>query len=208
MAEHALTIEPREPGRPGRDRAAGYVPGVVYGQGRESEAVRVAEKELREFLLAGGHHHVVTLREAGDGRTLAAVVKEIQHDPVRGRVLHVDFQAVSLHTRIRARVPLVVHGEAQVEKAGAVVQHQLRELEVECLPADLPEQIDVDVRRLAPGEAVHVRDLTPPPGVAILEDEDAVVASVVIPRAVEAALKAEEGTEGQEGAAAPGSGGA
>lgn len=206
MAEHALKVEPREPGRPGRERRAGYVPAVVYGRGRASEAIRVAEKDLREFLAAGGHHHVVTL--TAPGGSFAAVVKEIQHDPVRGRVLHVDFQAVSLDTRIRARVPVVIHGEAQVEKAGAVVQHQLHELEVECLPADLPEEIDVDVRALAPGEAVHVRDLTPPPGVEILEDEDAVVASVVIPRAVEAALKADVGEAGEEGQSQPGSGGA
>lgn len=208
MAEWALTIEPREPGRPRRDRAAGYVPAVVYGRGRESEAVRIAEKALRDFLAAGGHHHVVTLRRPGDGQALAAVVKEIQRDPVRGRVLHVDFQAVSQDTRIRARVPVVVHGEEQVEKAGAVVQHQLHELEIECLPADLPERIDVDVRGLAPGESVHVRDLVPPKGVEILEDEDAVVASVVIPRAVEAALKAEEGGAEAEAPASPDSGGA
>lgn len=193
MAEFSLTVEPRPAGRPRRDRAEGYVPGVVYGRGQEPESVRVREKDLREFLAAGGHRHVVQLTRAGSrAKPRAAVVKELQRDPVRGRVLHVDFLTVSLDTRIRARVPIVVHGEEQAKKTGGVVQHQMHEIEVECLPGDLPESISVDVSRLRPGDAVHVRDLRAPEGVTLMEDGDAMVASVVIPRAVEAARKAEE----------------
>lgn len=193
MAEFSLTVEPRPAGRPRRDRAEGFVPGVVYGQGQEPESVRVSERDLRDLLASGGHRHVVHLKKTGSrAKPRAAVIKEMQRDPLRGRVLHVDFLTVSLDTKIRAQVPILVHGEEQAKKTGGIVQHQMHEIEVECLPGNLPEAIVVDVADLRPGDAVHVRDLRAPEGVAFVEDAGALVVSVVIPRAVEAARKAEE----------------
>ncbi|MBE3589737.1 MAG: 50S ribosomal protein L25 [Firmicutes bacterium] len=194
MAELTLPIEPRVPGHPNRDRREGYVPAVVYAHGQPAEAVRVPEKRLREVFGAGGEHHVIRLVEEG-GPARAAIVKEVQRDPVHGKVLHVDFQAVSLTERIRAEVPVVVVGEEALEKAGWILQHQLHAVEVECLPGDLPDHIEVDVSGRHPGEAVHVRDMAVPPGVTVLEDEDAVVAAVLAPRTAE---EPEEGGEAPE----------
>lgn len=205
MAELTLPIEPRTPGHPNRDRREGYVPAVVYAHGQPAESIRVPEKRLREVFGTGGEHHVIRLvPEGGPART--AIVKEVQRDPVQGKVLHVDFQAVSLTEQIRAQVPVVIVGEEQIEKAGWIVQHQLHAFEVECLPADLPEAIQVDVSGHHPGEAVHVKDVAVPAGVTVLEDEDAVVVAVVAPRAAELPEEGEEAPaegEAEAGAGEP-----
>ena len=113
-----------------------------------------------------------------------ALIKAIQHDPVDGHVLHVDFHAIVLTERLRIRVPLILKGEAVgVKQEGGILEHFLREVEVECLPTEIPASVEFDVSRLSIGETVHVRDLAPPKHAKITSDPAGVIASVQMTKA-------------------------
>ncbi len=194
----SLAVEPRAPGHPRRDRAAGYVPAVMYGHGIAPRALRVESRELLALLARGGAHHLVQLAVGGDPERPTVVIKEVQHHPVTRAVVHVDFQAVSAQERIHADVPLHVVGEDQVAKAGGVLQVLLHAVRVSCLPADLPERIDVPVAGLATGQTLTVSALRVPDGVLVLNDGGEVVAHALAPRTA----AAEEGRPATPGATA------
>jgi large subunit ribosomal protein L25 len=184
--EFTLEAWPRQPGHPRRDRREGFVPAVVYGHGFAPRALRVQARALDALLVRGGAHHLVRIRIAGEAEPHTVVVKEVQRHPVTRRVEHVDFQAVAAGERIHAEVPLHLVGEAEVVRAGAVLQIGLHSVRVACLPQDLPERLDVPVAGLSPGQMLTVRDLRAPQGVHILNDPDEVVVHVLLPRAAAA----------------------
>lgn len=177
MEELTLEARQRDPGKPRRVRSAGFVPAVVYGRGRPPQSIEVEEHALQVVLDRAGRHHIV---HVGGQPTL---VQEVQRQPTTGRVLHVDFHAVSLQEAVHAEVPLRVAGEEKLHKAtGAIVQHQMAEVRVTCRPADLPDFVVVDVSGLGPGEQVTVAGLALPAGVEPLHDPGEVVLSVLAPR--------------------------
>ncbi len=191
----ALTAQRREPGtRKARPlRRAGLVPGVVYGRATEPIALSVASRELVRILHAkAGEHALITLRIAENGATGATraaawehpvLLHALQHDPVDGRILHVDFHAVSLTERIRIKVAVVLKGEpVGVKQEGGVLEHFLREVEVECLPTEIPQPFEIDVGQLTIGQTVHVSALAAPGNTRILSDPNGVIASVQKPR--------------------------
>lgn len=180
--EFSLEAGRREPGHPRRDRHAGYVPAVLYGHGLAPVSLRVAARSLGAVLGHGGAHHLLALSVAGEAAPRSVVVKEVQHHPVTRHVLHVDFQAVSASERLHAEVPLRVLGEDALTKAGAVLDVVLHQIRVTCLPADLPERVDIDVARLPVGAHLTVAQLPLPSGVTALADPDEVVLHVVAPR--------------------------
>lgn len=180
--EFALAAAPRTPGHPRRDRREGYVPAVVYGHGVPSRAVRVEARALDTLLHRGGAHHLVRLTLQGEPEPRTVVIKEIQRHPVTRQVRHVDFQAVAAHERIHAEVPLRLRGEEQVAKTGGLLQVLLHTLRVSCLPADLPDHIEVAVGDLTIGQTVTVGDLTVPAGVTLEHDPGEAVAHVLAPR--------------------------
>lgn len=180
--EFVLAAAPRVAGHPRRDRAAGYVPAVVYGHGVSARALRVEGKALLTLLASGGAHHLVRLGVDGEPEPFTVVIKEVQRHPVSRDVRHVDFQAVSAREAIHAEVPVRVVGEEQVQKAGAVLQVLLHALRASCLPADLPERIEARVVGLVAGQSLLVRDLDVPPGVTVLNDPDEAVVHVLAPR--------------------------
>lgn len=173
----------REPGRPRRVRAEGDVPAILYGRDVAPTPVRVSGTELARLAAAGHLHGLIDLVLEGEERPLAVLVREVQRDPVKGHILHVDFFRVALDEPIDVTVPIVVTGAEEVERRGGIIQHQLHELEVTCLPDRVPEAITVDVSRLGVGDALTVAEITPPPGVTITSDPDAVVLVVLEPRA-------------------------
>ena len=195
-SEFSLQAEPRVAGHASRARQSGFVPGVLYGRGVQPTALQVDGHALHLLLSRGGAHHLVHLRLPGDGGTHTVVLKEVQRHPVSRAVVHVDFQAVSAEQRIHAELPLRVRGEAEVARAGGVLEVILHQVRISCLPADLPDHCDVDVSALGPGRALQVRDLGLPPGVTVLEDPEEVVVHVSAARLAPA--------EGE--AAAPGGG--
>jgi large subunit ribosomal protein L25 len=173
------------------------VPAIVYKDGESGSSVKVGRKELLKALhTEAGLNAIITL-EIADGDavdTRTVIVKETQIDPLTDMVLHVDFHEISLEEKINVNIPVTVKGEAVgVTEEDGVFAQALWEIEVECLPTDIPEKIEVNVEALRIGDAIHVKDLSVPEGVVILEDEDQVVVSVHVPEAEETEEPLEEG---------------
>jgi large subunit ribosomal protein L25 len=203
MEEIFLEIQPREEiGRADVKvlRRKGFIPAVVYTQGQKTEPVKIVS---REFLRLLHEHHVgsvvVHLKakdEAEKAKERACLIKEIQYDHVKGDVIHVDFNQISLTKAIKVNVGVVAKAEAIGVKAdGGTLEHNLWELEIECLPTAIPKQIEVDVSALKIGDAIHVRDLQLPEGVKILNDPETIILSVAPPAKEEVPLAAVEGEE-------------
>lgn len=142
-------------------RRTGLLPGVIYGTGEAPIPVAVKVREMEAVLHTTGRNAILNLtlegEENGDRITL---MKEIQHHPMDGRLLHVDFQRISLTQKITFEVPLVAVGTpVGVRSEGGILEHVLHTIEVECLPTEVPEQIEVDVTDLGINKSLHVRDL-------------------------------------------------
>jgi len=182
-------------------RDAGFVPAVVYAGGKDSTPIKVSHSALVK--LVHQQHRiegvVINLKIKDDKKkSRPCLIKEIQYEPVRGGIVHVDFNEISLTKAIKVNVPVTAKGEAVgVKQEGGSLEHVLWEVEIECLPTSIPKEIEVDVTNLKMGEGVHIRDIVPPPGVKILNDQNAVVISVAAPMKVEAA-PVEEALEGAE----------
>ncbi len=170
-----------------RLRQAGGVPGVVYGKATAPMPISVNRRELLKFLHArGGERSLLTLRVAGEkdkGWEQPVLMTQVQHDPVNGEITHVDFHAIVLTEQIRVKVPIVLIGEPiGVKQDRGVMEHFLREIEVECLPTQIPKQVECAVERMKVGDTIHVKDLTPPSGAKIITDLESGVAAVIAPR--------------------------
>jgi large subunit ribosomal protein L25 len=188
-----------------RLRKQGLVPGVLYG--REAPiSICIEERELRRALTgAGGLHSILDVQVDGTGKSHASILKDYQVDKVRGYVTHVDLQEVRLDQPIHATVTVQLHGgeDAPGVREGGVLSQPLRELNVEALPLEVPEHIDLDVSHMATGDTLRVSDVTVPDGVTLLDDPETVVATVTAPtREVEPEVE-EEALEGVEGEAPP-----
>jgi len=185
-----IEVEPREASgsrSARRLRRSGFVPGVLYG-GSHSEGVsfQVGTRELRRVLVDGAALIDVKF---GKEKTVPAILKDRQIHPVRGEVTHIDFLEVDLKEKIRAMVALELTGadEAIGVKEGGILDHATREVEIEALPTDIPERLEVDVAELNVGDTLTLAQVTTPDGVDLVHEhlEDVVVASVVLPTKVE-----------------------
>lgn len=166
-------------------RRQGMVPAVIYGPHTSPRNLAVRALDLDRVLQsATGENVLVNLQvEGGEaaGNHLA-LIQEVQHHPVNDALLHVDFREVSATEKMRTAVPVRPVGEAAgVKTGGGILEMLVRELRVECLPADLPDVIEVNVERLQIGQSIHVGEITPPPGVTLLDDKDQPVFLVVAP---------------------------
>jgi len=173
-------------------RGAGMIPAVLYGPKEEPTSLQIQYKDLEGILRSkSGENAIIDLRLDGT-EGLMALIREVQRDPVRRRILHVDFQHISMTQRIRVDVPVHLTGTPRgVKDFGGILEPILREIEVECLPADIPERVSLDVSALGIGDAVHVSDIQIA-GIEVLTDAAQVVATVV-PPTVEKAAVAEPG---------------
>lgn len=177
-----------------RLRRAKRIPAVVYGGQRGPIPVAVNPQELLAALESGENTLINLSLSGGTTPEISLVIlKELQRDPVKGRPLHADFQAISMERKVRVEVPLVLNGDpVGVKYKGGILEHSLRLLSVECLPIDIPEKIVVDVSGLDIGNALHVRDVQVGEGIRILDDGGRVLASVSAPAAEEVAAPVEE----------------
>lgn len=180
----------------------GLVPAVVYGGHDKPQTLQVNARDIGNLLShATSEHILVDLQIADGGNTTSrlALIQEVQHDPIKGSVLHVDFHAVRADEKIHAEIPVEPLGEpAGVKNYGGILEIALHSLEVECLPKDLPEIIQIDVSALNVGDSIHVKDIALPAGVTARQDADLTVVRVAAPT-VEA-----EPTPAAEAAAAAG----
>ena len=168
-----------------RLREEALIPGIVYGRAMEPIPVTVSRQALAKLLhTKAGEHALVTLRlEDGKPWEKPALIHELQHDPVDGHVIHVDFHAIALTEQIRVKVPVILKGEpVGVKQDGGVLEQFLREIEVECLPTEIPEGVEIDVSAMTIGETVHVRDLSAPKNAKLLSDPAGAIASVQQPK--------------------------
>ena len=186
-------------------KASGAIPAVIYGAKTKPELLQVSKRDMGAILS----------HSAGGKASRLALVQEVQHAPVGGHVLHVDFHAVSMDEVIEAEVPLEPTGTANgVKNFGGLLEQNLRSLEIECLPRDLPDRITVDVSELNIGDSIHVRQISLPPGVTTKVPADLTVFSVLAPTVEEEPVAAvaeaaaagpevirEKKAEGAEGAA-------
>ena len=175
-------------------RAAGRIPAVYYGRGEAPIAVVVNAKDVDALLHgASGANVIVDLQLSGAGTAdRKALIREIQRDPVQGNILHLDLQHISLTERITVEVPIELVGvPTGVKDGGGILEHLLREVEIECLPTDIPAHLDVDVTALNIGDTLHVSDIKAE-RVVILTEADRAIAAVVPPTVLEEPKPAEE----------------
>ena len=188
-----------------RLRAQGMIPAAVYGEGGDAAAVAVSAKEIATILRSGtGHNTIFKLAlPQNDGEPANVIIKDYQVDPVRGRLLHADLLRLSMTTTTRVSVSVETIGEPPgVKTEGGILELQLRDIEVECLPGDIPEHLKVDVSNLQIGDHVTVADLVYDRGkVKLLVDDHQIVAGVLAPRMIEEVAPA-VAVEGEEAAAA------
>jgi large subunit ribosomal protein L25 len=220
-----LKVEPRTAtGRSAarRLKARGIVPAVVYGGKEKSQPLQVSARDINAMLShASGENILVELEIAGQKAPRTALLQEVQHSPVGGDVLHVDFHAISMDEKIQADVPLEALGIATgVKNFGGLLEQNLRVLPIECLPRDLPDKITVDVSALNIGDSIHVRDIKLPSGVIAKVQAELTAFSVMAPVIEEEPVAAEaeaaagpevitaKKEEGEAAAPAPGGKGA
>ncbi len=167
-------------------KKAGFVPAVIYGAKDPARHLQINEREVSRLLGHTTSESVLVEVKIQDGDTKTALIQEVQHHPVTGAIMHVDLHAISMDEVLTAEVPVETTGEAEgVKTGGGVLEVILRTLEIECLPADLPVAITVDVSALNIGDAIHVGALSLPKGVTVLNDESLTVVSVAAPTVVE-----------------------
>ena len=205
MADYQLNLEVRESTGKGvarKLRAKGRIPGVCYGAGADTVPVALDPSTLERALRASaaGLNTLFGVQGGGAFNGKSVLIKELQRDPVQRNLLHADFYAVDLTKEIEVKVPLHLTGTAAGLMNGGIVDHQLREIEIKCLPTAIPESFSLDVTALNVGDSLHVRDIALPEGVTLVSDPGLGVVSVVIPAKAEEEVAAEAAAA--EGAAA------
>jgi large subunit ribosomal protein L25 len=183
-----------------RLRNRGLVPGILYGTGIEPHAIAVPERDLRKALTGGsGMHAILDVVVTGIDSTHPSILKDYQQDPLRGKLVHVDLQEVRLDRPISATVTVVLTGgdDAPGVREGGALSQVAREVNVEALPMEVPEHIELDVSGMAMGDSMRLSDLPPREGVTFLDDPDTVLATVTVPMREEPELE-EAVAEGEE----------
>lgn len=193
-----LSVTVREKiGKANRRLAAEHkIPAVLYGPGRDPMPISLDRHDFELFI---SHHAagatLVDLQIEGEKKAVAAMIRDVQHSAVKGTVLHVDFLEVSMNKPVHAQVVLHLVNDPEGVKAGGILTVNMHEINIEAKPRELPETIDVDVSFMQMGDTLHISDITVPANVTLLDDPDAIVASVQAPRVEVEELLPEEGAE-------------
>ena len=207
MRSIELNVVSRPSGEsPRRLRKTGALPGVLYGAGADSVCVQVDAHEFSKSGLSGHGAHLIKLRSAEAALDQGlALIQDIQGHPVSGLPIHVDFLRVDANKPVTASIALHFTGKAAGVAEGGILQPVRREIEIRALPANLPEQIDVDVTALGIHDAIHVEDLQLPEGVEAIFQDNFTLVSVVAPTVEAAPAAAAEGEAAAPAAATPAS---
>ena len=188
-----------------RLRRSGKVPAVLYGVDGGAVSLTVEPRSIQAILHSEtGENTLFGLRIAGKAVPGKVMIKEHQVDPLDESLVHADFMRIAMDRAIRVQVTIHTVGVAKgVKLSGGILDHPMRELEVECLPADIPERIDVDISELDMGKSIRVGEITVPPGVKVLTDPGMAVVAVVAPTVEKAPVAAAEGAVVAEAPAEP-----
>jgi large subunit ribosomal protein L25 len=162
-----------------RVRVAGKIPAVVYGAGQDAVAVVVDPKIITKILHSDSGHNTIFDLNVEGAAVVKAMIVDWQHEPIKGKLLHIDLKRIAMDKMMRVSVPIQLVGIATgVKNQGGILEHVLREVEVECLPNDIPSHLDVDISNLALNDSIHVSDLPHSGSIKFLGDEHATVAHV------------------------------
>jgi len=180
---HILEAQPRAAGSKNdarRVRRQGKVPGVLYGAGESALSVSLDPRQISRILHSqSGHNSIFDLTLEG-GKTTKAMIVDWQYEPLKGALLHVDLKRIAMDQKLRVRVPIVLKGEAEgVKTQGGILEQTLRELEVECLPADIPTSIESDVTHLVFGTVLRVSDLPRHDKLKVVTEANQMVAHII-----------------------------
>ncbi|HEX7684853.1 MAG TPA: 50S ribosomal protein L25/general stress protein Ctc [Trinickia sp.] len=181
-----------------RLRNSGKTPGIVYGAAAEPQLIELDHNALWYALKKEAFHSSILDLEVA-GKSQRVLLRDVQYHPFRQLVLHVDFQRVDPNKKLHTKVPVHFMNQETnpaVKLGGAVISHVVTEVEVECLPADLPEFVELDLAKIEAGQSLHAKDITLPKGVALVahvESENPVIASATIPAGAASAEAAAEG---------------
>ncbi|MBI4708190.1 MAG: 50S ribosomal protein L25 [Candidatus Omnitrophica bacterium] len=198
MEEILLDAEQRQEigkGKVKHLRDAGFLPAVVYFGGKNSLALKISRSQLIKLV---HQYHIETavinlkVKDDTTKKSRPCLIKEIQYDPVRGDIVHVDFNEISLTKAIKVNVPVVAKGDSiGVKQEGGSLEHILWEVEVECLPTSIPKEIEIDITQLKLGDSIHVKDIVAPSGVKILTEPEGIVLTIAAPMKEEVAAPVE-----------------
>jgi large subunit ribosomal protein L25 len=205
-AEKNVEAKPRQGGGKNdarRLRQSGLIPAVVYGAGQDSQAIAVDPKQIRRILNSeSGHNSIFDLTL--DGNAAKVMIVDWQYEPIKSALLHVDLKRIAMDKVLRVSVPIVLKGESPgVKVQGGVLEQLLREVEIECLPADIPGHIDVDVSKLEFGQVIRVSELPHEGKLKFITDEGQPVAHVVAVKEVVEAAPAEAAVDAAATTAEP-----
>jgi large subunit ribosomal protein L25 len=183
---NVITAYPREVIGKANRKLAGQnrIPAVVYGIGREAISISV---DKHDFEMLMSHHAagstIVEMQIEGEKKPINAMIREMQMNPIKDTIMHVDFLAIEMDKVVNAQVSLRLVNDPAGVKAGGILTINFHNINVEAKPADLPEYLEIDVEALEIGDALHIKDLAAPSGVTILDDAEEVICSVQAPRA-------------------------
>lgn len=212
MAQSTLFVTRRNEvgkGAARKIRREGFIPAVLYGREMEPISLTVNPIDLKKALSTeAGENTLLELHVKGDGEeiTKIALLRDVQYDNLTSRPIHFDFQEILMKELITVKVPVEIVGKAPGIQEGGILEGILREIEVECLPASIPNVIEIDVSQLGIGDSIHISDLTLPEGVTVLHDPDETIVTILSPVMEEvkpAAAEAAAPTEGAEAEAKP-----
>ena len=202
MSDKTVVVQPRE--ETGKNanrrlRESGSIPAVVYGAGKEPVAIKVDERLMREFLRETGSENAVFLLKLGEsGKKRHAMIRDLQIDPIARQISHIDFQRILLDEKVRVTVAVTAEGTPEgVKNQGGVMDFVTREVDVECLPTNIPTECLVDVSKLEIGDHIEAKDLDLPDDVELLTEEGRVLISISHSRVEQDVEDAEEAVEGE-----------
>ena len=186
MKKIALTAQVREKAGKGVARSLrrnAQVPAVLYSHGKSTPIAMVNKDVTKVLNTEGGEHALINLKLEGakEGGEKLAMIKDFQLDPISGKLIHLDLMEVAMNEKVKLQVAVHITGSSIAVKEGGIFQYGQRQLEIECLPNQIPDFIEVDISNLKVNESLHVRDITAPEGVKILSDADATVATIQPP---------------------------
>jgi large subunit ribosomal protein L25 len=182
MERHSIEAELRTEtgkGAARRIRRSGLIPGVVYGRGNEPRSIKVDPQDIEKLLLSNAIFDLTFVGEDGEESTV--IIKDYQKDVIKQNLLHVDFQFISMDEKITVSVPMNLEGEAVGVRDGGVLQQLLREIDIDVLPSEIPEEITIDISELEVGESLSVADLELSDTIDLVTDSDEVIVTVVTP---------------------------
>lgn len=182
-------------------RRAGAVPGVIYGHGEATRACQVDTQQLERLLTSISYENTLIDLKLDDGDTPRVLIREVQIHPSRREILHVDFLAVHKGEKIRLAVPIRLVGAAPGVKEGGIMEHLRHEVEIRCIPAAIPEALEIDVWGMGIGDSLTVADLKVPEGVEVLDDPATTALISIVPPTVHKVEEEEEVAEEVEVAA-------